>query len=589
MVGYQPNVTFALVKLNQAGQKTPFFTILVHLDGSSIDLIFHKSRNRATTFIKMRLINTQSMMLEEFMSGGNDAPPYAILSHTWGVGEVTFQDFIHPDPTIRSQKLGFGKIEKTCQLARNAGLKYVWVDTCCIDKSSSAEITEAINSMFLWYKYAVVCLAWLADLAPGDGLSQKGSISLLKDCKWFTRGWTLQELIAPKKLEIYDREWNLRGTKAELSDTMSNITNIDAAVLQDTDLLNRRPIAQRMSWVATRQTTRVEDMAYCLLGIFDVNMPMLYGEGSRAFIRLQEEIIKESNDLSLFAWKAPARDQKHRGILASSPSEFQGSGFISLINHPAFNPDFLMTNKGLHITVDLHPGLGGTYLMGLNCAQPAAKGDAQHIGIWVQPHGGGVYSRANSGDFGIVNPDGIGKTTRTTNLFIHKRVAFADSTAMEGSHRDAFMMREGFNALGAQVNDPDIFFEAKTIEPMADWDSQRRMFLNHGASSFTAFVWMWGRRQRDSRNFLVAFGKSEESIEPWLTIEGTNNVNGRKNMRLYSKDLNKLGAIGRTRDDRTLTLDSKFTYASLRVDVSLEKAVVDGQSVHCIDISYTEQ
>ncbi|RYP51158.1 hypothetical protein DL768_003426 [Monosporascus sp. mg162] len=197
----------------------------------------------------MRPINNESMELEEFM-GGAHIPDYAILSHTWEDGEVTFQDFTHPNKVMRSEKRGYRKIEKACCLARKTKLKYVWVDTCCIDKTSSAELTEAINSMF--------------------------------QC--------------------------------------------------------------------------------------------------------------------LFAWKATSMDQMYRGVFASTPAEFRDSGFITLVSDTAFNPDFILTSKGLRLTHSLHPGRDGTYLLDLNCSQPTGS-RRRHIGIWIKPHGGGVYGRAKADEF----------------------------------------------------------------------------------------------------------------------------------------------------------------------------------------------
>jgi hypothetical protein len=144
-----------------------------------------------------------------------------------------------------------------------------------LDKSSSAELTEAINSMFQWYRDAVVCYAWLADLSKEQASAHQSPSSGIKDCRWFTRGWTLQELIAPRLVQFYDQEWDFCGTKADLSDLITQITKIGGDVLQDPGCLYRLSVAKRMSWAATRQTTRIEDIAYCLLGIFDVNMPML--------------------------------------------------------------------------------------------------------------------------------------------------------------------------------------------------------------------------------------------------------------------------------------------------------------------------
>ncbi|KAJ8117390.1 hypothetical protein ONZ43_g4219 [Nemania bipapillata] len=218
----------------------------------------------------MRLINVETLILEEFMIVNPDSLEYAILSHTWEDGEVTFQDFTG-DLSHREHKKGFYKIMKTCELARRDGIQYAWVDTCCIDKTSSAELTEAINSMFNWYRDAKVCYAWLADLPAA---MERPIESAMKECRWFTRGWTLQELLAPRHVEFYDRDWTFRGTKKDLKELVADASQIGADVLEKPEDLYRLPIAQRMSWAAKRQTTRLEDMAYCLIGIFEVNMPI---------------------------------------------------------------------------------------------------------------------------------------------------------------------------------------------------------------------------------------------------------------------------------------------------------------------------
>ncbi|KAF2095563.1 hypothetical protein NA57DRAFT_11197, partial [Rhizodiscina lignyota] len=186
------------------------------------------------------------------------------------------------------------KIEMTCQLAREEYLEYAWVDTCCIDKSSSAELTESINSMFKWYSQADICCAFLADWKPED--------SNFTHCKWFTRGWTLQELLPSKDVIFYDLNWQPRGTKRDLCAEIAQVSGIIESVLTGETELTDVPVAVRMSWAASRITTREEDMAYSLLGIFDINMTMIYGEGNKAFQRLQQEIIQSTNDLSIFAW-----------------------------------------------------------------------------------------------------------------------------------------------------------------------------------------------------------------------------------------------------------------------------------------------
>jgi hypothetical protein len=296
----------------------------------------------------MRLINVSSMSVEEFIV--RKIPPYGILSHTWEGSEVSYDEM--RVGTARGKE-SFHKIEMACKLASGDGLAYVWVDTCCIDKSSSAELTEAINSMFVWYKRATVCYVYLSDLESSADVS-----TALKDCRWFSRGWTLQELIAPQKVNFHDQNWQFKGCKNRLLEEISGITGISSTVLGHLAPLSSITVAARLSWAAYRETTREEDAAYCLLGIFDVNMPLLYGEGTKAFRRLQEEIIKAECDLSIFAWTAePSQsgqpDRRYSGILAESPMEFSGCRGIIKANESTFHADFSITNRGIR----MHTGL----------------------------------------------------------------------------------------------------------------------------------------------------------------------------------------------------------------------------------------
>jgi hypothetical protein len=221
-----------------------------------------------------------------------------------------------------------------------------------VDKSSSAELTESINSMFQWYKKAVVCCVLLEDLSSGTALDVALGDGFSR-CRWFTRGWTLQELLASKLVEIFNKAWVYVGTKSDHAVAISQLTRIPTEVLLNkTDIL-RVPIAERMSWASNRQTKRKEDIAYCLLGIFDVSMPLIYGEGEKAFRRLQEEIIKHSNDLTIFMWDAAlgnsANVPTYVGILAKSPVQFANSADITLLLYNDANPEFSLTNKGLFL------------------------------------------------------------------------------------------------------------------------------------------------------------------------------------------------------------------------------------------------
>lgn len=279
----------------------------------------------------MRLLNTKSQDLEVFAT--NEEVRYAILSHTWGSQEVTLADFLEKDKRTDSE--GWRKIHRSCKVAVELNLDYIWIDTCCIDKTSSAELSEAINSMFQWYEKAEVCIAYLADVSSADDLTKDGS--QFAQCRWFSRGWTLQELIAPPEVHFYSQEWELVGTRTSLQEAITRVSLIPAVMLHTSgqrQSLDDFSIAEKMSWAASRQTTRPEDMAYCLLGLFDINMPLLYGEGRvKAFKRLQEEIIKSTTDDSIYAWRYPEQLSKRQhfwGLLAESPAAFghQGGDFV---------------------------------------------------------------------------------------------------------------------------------------------------------------------------------------------------------------------------------------------------------------------
>jgi hypothetical protein len=251
----------------------------------------------------MRLLQYNSdgdFSLTEFVE--SDIPKYAILSHRWEAEEVTFKDLV--DVTSKS-KASYGKIQFCGAQARRNGLQYFWVDTCCIDKSNSTELAEAINSMFRWYQDASRCYVYLSDVSrrPFDSADKSNEPweSSFRKSRWFTRGWTLQELIAPASVEFFSKEGELLGNKTSLERQICEITGIPIRALRGGSLPNFS-VTERMLWAASRETTCKEDMAYSLLGIFDVNMPLIYGEGrEKALGRLREEIDKASKG-SLFSF-----------------------------------------------------------------------------------------------------------------------------------------------------------------------------------------------------------------------------------------------------------------------------------------------
>lgn len=306
----------------------------------------------------MRLLNVDTLNLEDFDE--NDVPQYAILSHRWEKEEVTFKDM---ECGTAKQKMGYTKLIKACAEARNRGHAHIWIDTCCIDKSSSAELSEAINSMFRWYQSATECLAYLFDV---------GQFLDLGNSQWFLRGWTLQELIAPPRVRFYASNWICIGEKSELAGWLEDITGIPSNVILDHSCIELESVATRMSWAAKRTTTRVEDRAYSLMGIFDVNMPLLYGEGPKAFLRLQQEIIKQSDDTSVLLWNSHCPPGATK-LFAASPAEFayllQSPGLVTALREARTSkcarPPFALTNTGLSIELQLLPWTRRLYFAAL--------------------------------------------------------------------------------------------------------------------------------------------------------------------------------------------------------------------------------
>ncbi|TFK81378.1 HET-domain-containing protein [Polyporus arcularius HHB13444] len=297
----------------------------------------------------MWLLRTDRAELRYF---ARPPPKYAILSHVWGAQEQSFQDLqaIHSpsgllddNPRLRAS----AKIRGCCVYAESQGFEWVWIDTCCIDKTSSAELSEAINSMYHWYAAATVCYAYLEDVTAED---ENAPDTQVWKSKWFTRGWTLQELLASRDVHFLASQWRYLGSKEVLATLLEQITGIDVDVLTFARPITSVPVYKRMSWASRRETTRVEDEAYSLMGMFDVNMPTIYGEGRRAFRRLQEEIMKNSPDHSLFAWgpsisfpgqllwEVPSDSSAHRrrsvhygNLLANSPADFAASPGLATI------------------------------------------------------------------------------------------------------------------------------------------------------------------------------------------------------------------------------------------------------------------
>ncbi|KAH8904947.1 HET-domain-containing protein [Coniochaeta sp. PMI_546] len=340
----------------------------------------------------MRLIDVDSWSLE---------PPtvrprrYAILSHTWGDDEISLQQL---SSGIRAGK-GWAKIDQACDQATKQGCDYLWVDTCCIDKTNSTELSEAINSMFRWYAEAEVCFAHLSDVPSDDDVKHRHS--QFRKSRWFKRGWTLQELLAPKEVHFFSQDWTYLGSKAELKHLVEEITKIPSEVLVNGECRPpSRSIGEIFSWASGRMTTLEEDMAYSLLGLLNINIPLIYGEGTAAFTRVQEELLRRYDDESIFAWEAPPNEAITRplcGLLSPTVAYFQASHrFVKpRIWTRLDSGPIMITNKGIALDLPLIPDekVRGQHLALLNCRIVGLNEAVVQPAIRVQHLGGKQYAR----------------------------------------------------------------------------------------------------------------------------------------------------------------------------------------------------
>ncbi|PSN59031.1 hypothetical protein BS50DRAFT_682489 [Corynespora cassiicola Philippines] len=310
----------------------------------------------------LRCSDTGDFGLPEAFVSHKTIPPYAILSHTWEEGqEVTFDDLVNG---TGKDKTGYDKIRLCSQQAKRDGLQYFWVDTCCIDKSNPAELQKAINSMFRWYRNATKCYVYLRDVST---IEQKASDGALRytwepaflQSRWFRRGWTLQELIAPASVDFFSREWQKLGGKQSLTQQIREVTGIPETALQGTAMFRFR-VKERFSWIQSRDTTKEEDKAYALLGIFDIEMPLCYGEGyGNAFKRLQEEISKLNTCLQDLRSTDPQNDKKRI-------EDTKGGLLLESYRWVLENSDFQRWQKGTQsrlLWIKGDPGKGKTMLL----------------------------------------------------------------------------------------------------------------------------------------------------------------------------------------------------------------------------------
>ncbi len=293
----------------------------------------------------MRLINTKTGNFVWVEDPRQEH--YAVLSHVWAkesdpgyVPEQTYQDLLqlqaaatraHTSPISKFSD----KLRRFCETALQDGFELGWADTCCIDKTSSSELSEAINSMYSWYAYSGACYAFLRDVNPPT--SDPKWRATFKRSKWFKRGWTLQELIASRIVIFLSKGWEVLGSKHSLAADISSETGIDIEVLTFQKSVEEIPIARRMAWAHSRETSRLEDEAYCLMGIFGASIQTNYGEGRYAFIRLQEKILSQSTDQTIFAWGG-FYDEPSSSLLPSNASSIPASGTPSNLSLDSVAP-----------------------------------------------------------------------------------------------------------------------------------------------------------------------------------------------------------------------------------------------------------
>lgn len=276
----------------------------------------------------------------------NQRPPYAILSHCWAEDnseEVTFAEI---ETDIGRKKPGYKKIQFCAEQAQRDGIEYIWVDTCCIDKTNHVELSETIVSMFRWYHEAKRCYVYLPDVLIQTSHDQPNPqhdwTPSFRKSRWFTRGWTLQELLAPEVVEFFAFNGTLLGTKQTLTALINEITTIPLAALQNTPL-SQFSIDEKIRWARNRQTAKIEDRAYCLLGIFEIFMPPLYGERDNAIKRLEEEISKRLGHRVTGIFSGH-QEMQSLGLCLNSAPLIESTEFVGRANelrciHATLQPD----------------------------------------------------------------------------------------------------------------------------------------------------------------------------------------------------------------------------------------------------------
>ena len=495
----------------------------------------------------MRLINIEAFLeREEGMSEGgrvdrrskvldfcdDETTAYAILSHRWNdPTEVDYDEMVDLAKMGQQERdeirgrLGYEKIWGACRQAKRDGYQWLWADTCCIDKRSSAELSEAINSMYRWYRNAQVCYAYLHDVADPSFPTEPNTRRYCDSNgwpEWFSRGWTLQEMIAPRDVQFFGKDWQHIGDKKTLTRTLKQITGVPDHILKG-GLSGTRPcVAQIISWAANRITTRLEDRAYSLMGLLDVNMPMLYGEGKKAFHRLQLEIIRTSNDRSIFAWGCKGGNVQTGSILADDPSFFGTCSSMVLMDHtqyieslnrripaeelPLIDEDYLgtfpITNRGIQIWMLLHPYRNSNSLF--KAYLPCHSGTMVTIDLALWDSN---YYRYSS-----VSQEPLQGPLQFRQVYLRYQDTYHDVTF---DIDDSAMSKDGF-----------------TCHDVYPWQLTGRTPTLTGASPLSTRVYS---NKNDNLRFMVAFGQCFD--QGWVHAAVSNLTGGLS--RFYKQELVK--------------------------------------------------
>ncbi|KAH8819869.1 heterokaryon incompatibility protein-domain-containing protein [Xylogone sp. PMI_703] len=441
----------------------------------------------------MRLIHVKTFKLEEFFN--ETIPSYAILSHTWGNDdeEVSFRDITEGNIKTISEK---------------DGLKYAWIDTCCIDKTNSVELGEAINSMFEWYRKASVCYVYLSDVTTGSDF--RNPPPQFSSSRWFQRGWTLQELLAPRNLLFYDSKWQCIGTKSKLSSVIEMSTGIPRPYLLGVVHLTNASVAQRMSWASKRTTKRKEDIAYCLLGIFGVMMPMIYGEGNHAFTRLQREIIRNVRDDSIFAWGlGPAelgpigsRNIISAGMFAASPTDFVNCGHIvSQKCGTRSTSTFTVDGGCVRINLSLYTNPDGELFGLLNCGPERSTKDVVGIPLCYGPSD--EYIRPQGHCSTLFPRIELGASTQLIYVLTERQKMTTATTCQNWFY----------------IEDPsEVGLELIEVEPQDRWWKENSLIATASDSVDDVVQQTWTRFRPEGEGFndfllLLEFGKQNSQVQ----------------------------------------------------------------------------